>query len=389
MKIERRIMPAHAFEKEYSFWNVKLAKAVVKFRGTYVDPVDREALKINMIFYNNPDGRNVYEDYTYNIKDKMLEVFELHTDHTISIRANGVYHGTYMHGTPMQKMMYYNIGYRKNPGVNKGMGMGYMIDPLQEVYDALLNMRIDNVKLTMNKMFFVDSSISAFGPNNQNGDQTMRIAPGKIMKVKDPQNTIKEMEVSEMKQSGYTEVDGLYSMVQALTGTSSQVLGQQQKVERTPAGVGLLRDAEAASIRPLLASVSQIMAKIMKDICVLSLVNMDKKTIERIAGVDTGFEELKPMDIIKDFDFSFEMISQASQQQEIKAQQIMGMIQLAQKLQDSAGMPILDARQLSVEWLKTQNLDFNSALLTPEKILEYLQQKQKVDQQSQQQQSQA
>ena len=44
-----------------------------------------------------------------------------------------------------------------------GIGVGYIVKPIQEAYDEILNLRLDNVKLAMNKMFFMEASSSLFG----------------------------------------------------------------------------------------------------------------------------------------------------------------------------------------------------------------------------------
>lgn len=54
--------------------------------------MDYEAIKINMPFFNTAEGRDITHDDTYNTKDKMFEVIEGHTEKTISIWINGIYH---------------------------------------------------------------------------------------------------------------------------------------------------------------------------------------------------------------------------------------------------------------------------------------------------------
>ena len=57
--------------------------------------MDYEAIKINMPFFNTSEGRDITHDDTYNTKDKMFEVVEGHTEKTVSIWINGIYHGTF------------------------------------------------------------------------------------------------------------------------------------------------------------------------------------------------------------------------------------------------------------------------------------------------------
>lgn len=124
--------------------------------GTFVDDTDWEAIKTNMSLYNVAAGNNIYQDNTYQIKNRFCEVFELTSDNTISIWINQVYHGTFKKPGPYRKMDYHTITFKKNPGSRFSIGIGYIVKSIQYAFDAILNMRIDNVKLAMNKMFLVD-----------------------------------------------------------------------------------------------------------------------------------------------------------------------------------------------------------------------------------------
>jgi len=101
-------------------------------------------------------------------------------------------------------MSYHTISFKKNPGSKFGPGIGYIVKPIQYAFDAILNMRIDNVKLSMNKMFFVDQQATFF--KNQT---TLLSSPGKIIKVRDP-NAIVPINIGEVNNSGYAEIDSLF-----------------------------------------------------------------------------------------------------------------------------------------------------------------------------------
>jgi hypothetical protein len=67
-------------------------------------------------------------------------------------------------------------------------------------------------------MFFMEASSSLFGQT-----PVMKIKPGAIYKVRDI-DALKEIQVSEVKTSAYTELDTMFQMVQGLTGVGASVI---------------------------------------------------------------------------------------------------------------------------------------------------------------------
>lgn len=378
MIIKRRLIPATALDKEYAIYGAKFDLQELKDKWSYVDDRDWEAIKENIPFYNNSDGRDIYEDDTYNIKDKMIEVFEVHTDVSMSLWCQSLYIGTFKSLGPLKKIRIYEVSFKKIPGMKKGIGVWYIVRPIQDTYDAILNMRLDNVKLTLNKVFFMDQSANIFGNTN-----TMKLKPWAIYKVRDV-NQVKEMEMSEIKQSAYTELDSMFQMTQWLIGVSAPWLGMQQKVERTAAGADILKNAADNQLKPLLKSVSRSMNDALRDLIILCYYYMDDDTLEKVCGKEWA-DALKAIDIkdlMKDFDFTYDMTSQSSQNLAIKKQQLQSLLTLAQSAMDFWQMPVLDAQKIALELAKCDNLDFDVEM-TEDKIKEVLERAEKIRQEVQ------
>ena len=123
MMFERKLVPSTEIEKEYSAYGFKLKVNEVKEKGTYLDTIDYEAIKVNMPYYNTSTGRDIFDDQTYNIKDKMLEVVEAHTSHTVSIWVNSVFHGTFGQLGPLKKIKYHILPFKKSAGLFLGIGV--------------------------------------------------------------------------------------------------------------------------------------------------------------------------------------------------------------------------------------------------------------------------
>ena len=92
MLFERRLVPASKIRAEYSKFQFELKEKDIVEKKDPLDNIDYEAIKTNIPFHNTSEGRDIFEDDTYTTKDKMLEVVEGHTDRSVSIWINGIYH---------------------------------------------------------------------------------------------------------------------------------------------------------------------------------------------------------------------------------------------------------------------------------------------------------
>ena len=359
MIIERLLIPSKDIEAQYKKYGLKLKKDKIRDEGIYIDTKDYEAIKINMPFFNTPDGRDIIDDETYDIKNKLLEVYEVHTKNTVTIFINWVDHWTFERFWPFSNYPYKVLSAQKSPWSVFAPGYWYVIKPLQDAYDALLNTRMDNVQLVMNKQFLMDSSASLFGNNN-----TIKIKPWLIHKVKDI-NAIKELDITEVKWSWYQEITQLFEMIQGLTWVSWPMMWRQDKVERTATGAELLKAAADRQRAPLLETVSKAMADTLKQFLVLSLSLMSDETFDRILWEDNTLKTLNPVDVLRDFDFNFEMTSMKSQAMSIEREQLLQAIQAIWPVATADGAPVLDVRPLVEKLLSTFWLQ-DDALLEPE-----------------------
>jgi hypothetical protein len=119
IECERRLIPSTHIESEYSIYNLKVDTKDIEEKGAYVDDRDWDAIKENLPFFSNADGRDLFEDNVYNIKDKMLEVFEVRTDNSLSIWINSRYQGTFPALGPLKKINSYGVQFKKVPGMSR------------------------------------------------------------------------------------------------------------------------------------------------------------------------------------------------------------------------------------------------------------------------------
>lgn len=350
MMFERRLIPAKYVRREYWKFQLEPKLEEIEKNGTRLDNMDYEAIKTNMPFFNTAEGRDITHDDTYNTKDKMFEVIEWHTEKTISIWINGIYHGTYEQLWPKLWMKYHFLSFKKNPWTWKGIGVGYIVKPIQEAYDEILNLRLDNVKLAMNKMFFMEASSSLFGQT-----PVMKIRPWAIYKVRDL-DALKEIEVSEVKTSAYTELDTMFQMVQWLTGVGASVIWMQQKVERTATGAEMIKNAADAQTKQPTRSIVEEMGKLAKEIAVLALTYMSKDTIKKICWDNEQFSQLSLDDLVNGFDFDFDMTSNGTLTKSIQNEQLMQLLDKQDRTLDINGRQVLDVRTIVGKLVETMNL---------------------------------
>lgn len=362
MLFERRLVPSTKLLKEYSKFQIKPDTKAIKDKGQPLDTIDYEAIKTNIPFYNNANGRDIFDDDTYNVRDKMIEVVEAHTDKTISIWFNWIYHGTYeqLGGVGMK---YHFLSFKRNPWTRKGIGVGYIVRPIQQAYDEVLNLRLDNVKLAMNKMFFMEASSSIFGQT-----PVMKIKPWAIYKVRDV-DSFKEIQTSEVKNSAYTELDTMFQMTQWLTGISASFIGMQQKVERTATGAEMLKNSADAQTKQPLRSIAAELAKATKEMVVMLAMYMDKETIKKICGEDEKFSSLLIEDLIGGFNFSYDMTSNGSLNKAIQNEQLMQLLDKQDRTLDAQGRQVLNVRAIIEKLATGMNLGFD-ATLSEEEMME-------------------
>lgn len=66
--------------------------------------------------------------------------------------------------------------------------------------------------------------------------------------------------------------------------------------------------------------------------------------------------------MVQDFDFGYEMVSNASENKAVKREQLLTLLEKVTGLKDDSGLPVVDTRKIVDEVLKTFNLDFDAGM---------------------------
>lgn len=168
-------------------------------------------------------------------------------------------------------------------GQSYGKGIAQLMEGLQEEYNEIRNLRVDNVNLIINKsMVYVENYIR--DPNQ------IRSSPGALIGLKgnivdDVKKAIMPIEWPQMDIASYRETVELSSQIQETTGANKVTVGQTGKdVNQTLGGMELLRQAayDRFSVGAFIMGgfLRQSSLKIME----LSYQNSDPERIHKILG---------------------------------------------------------------------------------------------------------
>lgn len=345
--IERKLLSASEIKWYLKKYWIEPKEKEIKQQQQYISYKDYNSEKFNMPFYNvetqMPDkwqARDITEDDQFNIKNKKLEVLEVHTQDDVSIYVNGVPHGTKPSVWPFSSYKHKIINFKKNPWTIYSLGVWYICYPLQETYNILSNLRVDNVKLTVNKVFLHANQLNITG-----NDKRFKMKPWLWIKVDDI-TSVKELQISEVKESAYRETNEMFQMVQGMTWVSSNALWLQYKVERTAWGASTLQEALDDQLIPLFDSISDVMAEVYKEFMILALEYMDNETLEKIVWPWSWLLDMDVENLINEYEFDFRINSNANKQSAVERQQLMQTIQVLSQLTDASGKPVADVRPL-------------------------------------------
>lgn len=362
-RVERKFIPSKKY-KNYceSLWIIPKEKEVWD-SDDYIDIYDYEAIKVNMPFYNSSEWRNILDDETYSIKNKMIEVYEVHEDKYITVFANWILHPTVERKWPFLWSQHKIISYKQTWWTVFSVWMWYILKALQRAYDVILNNRIDNVILLLNKQFILDSRQNIFWSNYN----SVMMEPWKIHKVPWWAGNLSEIQMTEIKASAYNEVDALFQIIQVATWLSSMQLWVQWKVERNATSADIIRNAWDLQLKQVIKSLNWVLADVFRQILLLTVTMVPDDVIARELWAWNQLKTVDVIDLVNWFKFNFEMVSDKAQSTIADRDQLMQFIQMAGWIRDSAGKPVVDLQQAVEKLLEKFSLS-QDLLLTDDEF---------------------
>lgn len=131
-----------------------------------------------------------------------------------------------------------------------GLGIGQAGKPTQERLNKIVNQRLDNVDLVLNKQGFYNGNDPLV---NTKKLQVSR--PGQWHKVSDTVSSIRWMDTPDVTASSYKEEELAKADYREATGASAPLMPTDQGQHETASGINLLQGAAGIRFRPVLKKI--------------------------------------------------------------------------------------------------------------------------------------
>jgi hypothetical protein len=150
-----------------------------------------------------------------------------------------------------------------------GIGIGQIGYPTQERLDKLVNQRLDNVDLVLNKQGFY------LGTDQMINVKKLQVSkPGLWHKVSDTVNSIRWMETPDVTTSSYKEEEIAKADFRESTGATIPLMpNENSEQHRTAMGINLLQGAAGARFRPVLR---RLETDFIQDLAFIYLSNLQQ-----------------------------------------------------------------------------------------------------------------
>lgn len=128
-----------------------------------------------------------------------------------------------------------------------GVGIGKIGQPSQERLNKIVNQRLDNVDLVLNKQGFYNGNDPLINVKK------LKVAiPGQWHKVSDTISSIRWMDIPDVTASSYKEEELAKADFRESTGATIPLMPTDQGQHRTASGISLLQGAAGMRFRPIL-----------------------------------------------------------------------------------------------------------------------------------------
>lgn len=230
-----------------------------------------------------------------------------------------------------------------------GVGEIEPLEGLQGLQNALVNSRIDNIKLVLNAMFAVNI-------NNLEDLRDLEPRPGGVIRLKGdyrPQETIQRIDFGDITQSAFNEATTNMETIEKTTGVSNYQMGlDSPSLNQTATGVSIIQEAGASRFG-LKSKLIELMAlrRIGRHFGTIIQQFTTEERLIRLSGIDpmTGqptWGEFTPESIQGALDYDIQSES-SSQTQTMRVEQrnntLNTLANFSQMTDPLTGMPVVPA----------------------------------------------
>lgn len=211
------------------------------------------------------------------------------------------------------------------PGEFWGVGEIEAIEGLQDIQNALINQRVDNVRLAMNKGF-------AFNENAIGDTRELQRRPGQMVRVtgdRDPRQSIMELEFGDVTASAFEEAGQMELLIERISGASPYQTGTStDSYNDTATGVSLVQEAGNTkfALKSRMAEIMGLKRLARQWGSLIQQFTSEDRWL-RILGPDGqfAFQQLKPDSILGAVDYQIEAAS-SQQTESVRKQQAMQLL---------------------------------------------------------------
>lgn len=149
-----------------------------------------------------------------------------------------------------------------------GVGIGTVGKPTQDRLNKMVNQRLDNVDLVLNKQGFYN------GNDLLINTRKLQVAePGRWHKVSDTVNSIRWMDTPDVTASSYKEEELAKADYREATGATVPLMPTDEGQHRTAAGINLLQGAAGVRFRPILRKIE---TDLIQELSLMYLSNLQQ-----------------------------------------------------------------------------------------------------------------
>jgi hypothetical protein len=149
-----------------------------------------------------------------------------------------------------------------------GVGMGSVGKPTQDRLNKIVNQRLDNVDLVLNKQGFYNGNDILI-----NTKKLQVSKPGQWHKVSDTVNSIRWMDTPDVTASSYKEEELAKADYREATGATVPLMPTDEGQHRTAAGINLLQGAAGIRFRPILRKIE---TDLIQELALIFLSNLQQ-----------------------------------------------------------------------------------------------------------------
>lgn len=131
-----------------------------------------------------------------------------------------------------------------------GVGIGTVGKPTQDRLNKIINQRLDNVDLVLNKQGFYNGNDPLINVKKLQVSQ-----PGAWRKVSDTVNSVRWMDTPDVTASAYKEEELAKADYREATGASAPLMPTEKNQAETAAGLNMLQGAAGIRFRPVLKKI--------------------------------------------------------------------------------------------------------------------------------------